>query len=79
MKSGERRERKQKVKKTQNVIDTSKEEEGKPMRIHSRLIVERVKSWSMIFAAYVFNLSTKWRDDIASWKEVLGKSWKRLS
>ena len=59
------------------MIETSKEEEGKPMRIHSGLTVEMVKRWSIIFAACVFNLSTKWRDDVASWKEVQGKSWKR--
>lgn len=30
------------------MIETGKEEERKPMRIHSRLIAETVKTWSMI-------------------------------
>lgn len=43
------------------------------MRIHSELIAETVKTWSMIFAACV-NLSTKWGDDTGSREEVLGTS-----
>lgn len=55
------------------MAETGKEEEGKPMRIHSRLIAETVKTWSMIFAACV-NLSAKGGGDIASRREVLGNS-----
>lgn len=30
------------------MTETGKEEEGKPVRIHSRLTAETVKTWSMI-------------------------------
>lgn len=79
MKCGERRERKvrklkkKKKKANRNVIETGKEGAGKPKRIHSRLIAETVKTWSMISAACV-NLLTKWGDDTTSRKEVLGNS-----